>query len=405
MPAPLVARTPVDSDRIAKWLAYQAAYVRSLPPSWDAAKDTMLISAGGSARYGRGLPGRGIVLDVPLKSLGITKPVPNVFDRPLVERAVELLRGRERAAMAVLAALAAVKAGVGELAPMFVGAITDYNGILNAAGNGKMEMLVCPRTGASITYAAQQWSHHFSASGWQGTFAFTGALGATAPDATRAGSLMFGFTAPTGGDKAYLVSIGLQPAASNIFQILQLSDVLYECGGIAVTTGTQNLGAAALTRYTSGVGVLCTMTATTAWSATASTITLTYTNSGGTGSRSGTIAHVSTAGFGSVDRLIPAGRPYMTLQSGDVGVQSVQSLSFGTGLAAGVGALFLHKPLVLMPGVAADLYAERDTVQTLDGLIELVTTSGGNLGCPMLMGTTQTTGTITLSLILKVARG
>jgi hypothetical protein len=323
----------------------------------------------------------------------------------MVERAVDLLRGRERMAMAVLAALAAVKCGVGELSPLFVGAITDYNGILAAAGNGKLEMLVCPRTGASITYAAQQWSHHFSASGFQGTFAFTGSLGATAPDATRAGSLMKGFTAPTDGDKAYLVAIGMLPAANNVFQILQLSDVLYECGGIAVTTGSQSLGTAALTRYTSGVGVLCTMTATTAWSATNSTITLTYTNSGGTGSRSGTIAHLNTSGFGAIDRLIPAGRPYMTLQSGDVGVRSVQSLSFGTGLAAGVGALFLHKPLALLPGTAADLYVERDTVQTLDGLIELVTTSGGELGCPMLLGTANSTGTITLSLILKVARG
>jgi len=348
-----------------------------------------------------------LVLDMPLKSLGITRPIPHVFERPLVERAVEKFRGKERLALSALAALAACKAGIGELTPMLVGAITDFNGILNASGSGKVETIVCARAGsASITYTAQQWSHYFSSTGFQGTFAFTAALGASAPNANTDGSLLKGFTAPSGGDKAYLLSIGLLPSSANVFQILQLTDVLYECGGISATTvSTQNLGAAALTRYTSGIGVLATLTATTALSATNVTITATYTNTVPTGSRTGTFAHVSTGNYGAVDRLIPAGRPYMTMQSGDIGITSVQSIAFGSALGAGVAALFLHKPLVLLPGVAADLYVERDTVQSLEGLVELVTTSGGDLGCPMLMGTTNVSGQINLSLVLKVARG
>ena len=406
MPAPLVNRTPVNSDLIAQWLMGQAAYVHAMPPSWNAAKDTLLISAGGAARYGRGLPGRGIVLDVSLKSLGITKPIPHVYDRPLVERVVDKLGGRERLAMSVLAVLASIKAGPAMLTPMLVGAITDFNGVLAAAGNGKVETNVCTKAGFAATYAAQQWAHYFSATGWQGAFAFTGALGASAPDGARSGSLMFGFTAPTGGDKAYLLSIGLLPSSTNVWQILQLSDVLYECGGISATSASsQSLGAVALTRYTSGVGVMATITPTVAWSNTATTVTLTYTNTTPTGSRSGTIAHVATSGYGSVDRLIPAGRPYATLASGDVGITSVESVQLSGALAAGTGALFLHKPLVLLPGVAADMYVERDTVQTLDGLIELVTTSGGALGCPMILGTTNSTGTINLSLVVKVGRG
>lgn len=408
MPAPLVARTPVDVDRIAAWLAAQAQYVHAMPPSWDAGKDMLHIAAGSdmALRLARGLPGKGLVLDGSLRDLGITKPIPHVFDRSLVERAIDLTRGHERVAIAAVAALCALKSGVSELPILVAGAIGSYNDILASRAAGKVEELVLPKTGASIPYANPQWSHYFSATGWQGAFAFTAALGASAPNNSTNGSLLFGFTNPTGGDKAYLLGIGFLPNSMNVWNTYQLTDVLYECGGIsATTTSPQTLGTAALTRYTTGLGVQATLTPITAFSATATTATITYTNSAGTGSRSGTIAHVNLFGFGSVDRLIPAGRPYMTMQSGDVGIQSVSSLSFSVALAAGVGGLFLHKPLALFPGVAADIYAERDMANSLDGLMELVTTAGGDMGCPMLMGIPQSAGTISLSLFVKVARG
>jgi len=413
MPAPLVARRPADVDAIAGMLQTTGAMVRKMPASWDAAKDMIVIGGGHGERIGRGLPGKGIVLDRPLKELGITKPIAGVFDRPMVERMIEACGGRERLAMSIVGALTAMKLGYHDaaaLAPMIAGSITDFDGIVNATGVGKDESMLYNIAKTGFNTAQNQWSVLFANNtGFPGGFTFTAALGASAPGKTTGSSLATGFTNPSGGDKSYLLSIGFHITGTTTLQVIMLADLLYECGGISATTATlQTLGTAALTRYTSGIGVMAAMTPTTQFSNTTVAITVLYTNTTPTGSRSGTINHLNTSNYGAVDRIIPASVPFMTLASGDVGVTSVQSVQFASGLVAGVGALFLYKPMLMMPGLSADVYAERDSATALSGLTEMAQTSGNALGCPVLMGTlggTSASTTMSMNIFMRLIRG
>jgi hypothetical protein len=72
--------------------------------------------------------------------------------------------------------------------------------------------------------------------------------------------------------------------------------------------------------------------------------------------------------------------PAIALQSGDFGVQSVQSVIFSAAMGAGVVALHLYKPLMWVPGIGGNSYAERDSTTQIDGITELVTASSV-LGC------------------------
>lgn len=395
-------------DQIAQSLASVAATIAGSPPSWHSHKDTVLVAGPDGQRLGRGLPGYGIVLDRPLKDLGVTKPIPHVYDRPLVERAINMAGGRERLAMLVLALLSAK--AIPFSIPMMAGAIISYDNIINARANGKGEDLIKWKTGAAQNVGQNLWSTTMLYTGTPTAFAFTAALGASAPNANTAGSLLGGFTAPSGGDKMYLLGLGLI-ANSIAMQAVLLSDMLYESGGISATVTTlQSLAAVALTRYTSGVGVQCSMTPTVALSATASNLTVTYTNTTPTGSRTGVIAHPVTANYGAVGKILPHGLvpPYLQLQAGDVGITSVQSVQGSVALAAGTLGLYLHKPLIYMPGVPTDLYVERELTSSLDGLVELVTTGGGVLGCPILSFISNTASTSTavgLQAWMKTARG
>ena len=147
-----------------------------------------------------------------------------------------------------------------------------------------------------------------------------------------------------------------------------------------------------------------------ALSATATNLTVTYTNTTPTGSRTSVYAHPVTANYGAIGKILPHGlaAPYFTLQTGDVGITSVQSVQSSVALAAGVLGLYLHKPLVYMPGVPTDLYVERELTSSLDGLLELVTTSGGVLGCPMLSfisNTASTSVAVGLHAWMRTVRG
>lgn len=123
-------------------------------------------------------------------------------------------------------------------------------------------------------------------------------------------------------------------------------DRLSHMGGLsAIVTTAQTVNTAALTRYTSGVGVYAAAEIYAAIGTTITTITMTYTNSDGVGSRvSPAITFGGTnfgAGTGGVLRFI-----IFPLQDGDKGVQSVQSVTVAatTGTAGNFG-ITLFKPL------------------------------------------------------------
>jgi hypothetical protein len=114
--------------------------------------------------------------------------------------------------------------------------------------------------------------------------------------------------------------------------------------GIVTTAQTTNLPTAALTRYTSGNGVMLGITIYTQIGTTATTITATYTNQSGVGSRVTPTVVFGGTGFREASRLL-----LLPLQSGDSGVQSVQSVTVaGTTGTAGSFGVTLFKPLYVL---------------------------------------------------------
>lgn len=120
-------------------------------------------------------------------------------------------------------------------------------------------------------------------------------------------------------------------------------DRLSHQGGLSgnvIGAQTTNLPTAALTRYTSGEGVMLGLSIYTIVGSGGVDATAVYTNSAGTGSRV-----TSVVEFGNQNRQ--GGRMVLLpLQAGDTGVRSVQSVSLSgaTGLAGNFGVV-LFKPL------------------------------------------------------------
>lgn len=386
MTAPLVAKTPYDVDVVAAEIARTARLAKAMPPSWDGAKVAHGFTGPGGENLGRVLPGRGVALVSDLKSLGITKPIPYVYEKSLAMRAIDACGGRERLAISAAAVLASLKLGALGMAdaltslPMFVGAITNYDGIINGRANGKgfdFNTYV-----SSQTSVALQW-HSIVRSATKfpgGTFAPATIPGGTATNRATTGSLSIALTNPSGTDKLYLLSIGY--ASSSTLNMLILADMLVAAANVDANSNTsQTVDTTALTRYTgtAAAGNLMTFEVTTALGTTASNLTVTYTNESGTNTRSTGARAMTTSAI--TGRLQPTTLgPYTPLQAGDYGVRSVESLQFSAAMGAGVLNLYIYRPLHFLPGIANNIYLERDSTVQIDGLTELIEGSDDEVG-------------------------
>lgn len=129
---------------------------------------------------------------------------------------------------------------------------------------------------------------------------------------------------------------------------LMLVDRLSHQGGLSGTTTTAqttNLPTAALTRYTSGVGVFAALEIYTIIGTTATTVTASYTNTTPTAGQT-SIATI----FGGTGCREASSMVILPLQQGDIGVTSVESVTVlaTTGTAGNFGVT-LFKPLMMIP--------------------------------------------------------
>lgn len=409
MTAPLVAKTPCDVDVIAHELARCAALAQSMPPAWDGAKVAHGFTAPGGANLGRVLPGRGIALASDLKSLGITKPIPYVFEKSLAMRAIDACGGRERLAMGAAAIILGAKLSALGMADALGGlalAITNYDGIINGRANGKGQDPMFFT--ASQTSVATQW-HSLFRSATQfpaGTFAPAAIPGGTAPNRETTGALSKGLINPTGGDQKYLLTVGFSSTAT--LNMMLFVDILVAASAISANVNTaQTVNSTALTRYTgaASAGNLLTLEVTTALGATASNVTVnSYTNSAGTAARSNAATAMTTSSI--VGRLQPTALgPFLPLQAGDIGVRSVEQVTFSAAMGAGVCNLYLYRPLHFLPGVGANVYVERDSTVQIDGLTELLVGSDSELGMLGFFALPNGTTTGALTAFLRTVAG
>jgi len=154
--------------------------------------------------------------------------------------------------------------------------------------------------------------------------------------------------AATGDIRLGGCSIPARPQTSTNSQPVMVIDILCVQGGLATNTissQTTNLPTATLpTRgggAAGGAGVWAGITWTTASSSTDFDITVTYTNSAGTGSRTGTVETTTTHSDGYF-RIVP-------MQAGDSGVRSVESIQLSAASGTGTLGIMLFKPLFILP--------------------------------------------------------
>lgn len=412
MTAPLVAKAPCDVDVIAHEIGRVAALAKSMPPAWDGAKVAHGFTAPGGANLGRVLPGRGVALASDLNSLGITKPIPHVFEKSLAMRTIEACGGRERLAMSLGAMLLGAKLGALGMAdallslPVIAASITNYDGIINARANGKGQEAVM--YSSSQTSVAAAW-HSFVRSTVQfptGTFAPAAIPGGTALNRATSGALSAGLTNPGGADKKYLLTVGFTSTSTT--NMLILVDMLLAASSVNANVATaQTVNSAALTRYTgtSSAGNLMTFEVTTALGATASNLTVSsYTNSAGTTGRTTSAMPMTTSAI--IGRLQPTLLgPFLPLAAGDIGVRSVETLQFSAAMGGGVLHLHIYRPLHFLPGVGANVYVERDSTVQIDGLTELVKGTDSELGFLNFYVLPNGTATGNLTAFLRTAEG
>jgi hypothetical protein len=188
-----------------------------------------------------------------------------------------------------------------------------------------------------------------------------GATPTTAEAPTRATTGALGQRNPS----ADLKLIAAMIASAGIGTYL-LVDRLSHQGGLSATVTTEqttNLPTAALTRYTSGEGVMMALQIYTQIGATGTTVTCNYTNQAGTAGRTSQATAFGGAGFRELNRAI-----VMPLQEGDTGVRSVEGVTVlaTTGTVGNFGVT-LFRPLLLMPAPVAGQTFEWDALFSLGG--------------------------------------
>jgi len=354
---------------------------KAMPPAWSGARVSVPVLTPDLGCVGRVLPGKGLYLDHDLKYFGIEKPVPNVFQRTMVMRLMDFFHQNDRAAISVASALTAAMCFpklIPLLFPVF-GAITTYDGIIAARGGGKANDVAIGK--ASFTTVANVWSSMFQASGIPTVGTYTAIPGGAAQSRASTGAWSVGLSNPVNPAKKYLLTFGFTSSVAINFAMLV--DLLVAAGNIDTNSALQQtINSTALTRYTTGAGVMMTFDITVALSTTPANLTVDgYHNQAGTAGRTTPAVAMTTSGI--ILRLQPAALgPFMELQAGDYGVQSVETLTFSAAMGGtGKVALNLYFPLGFIPGLSAGVWVERDSTIQIDGIAELVQTAGGVIGC------------------------
>jgi hypothetical protein len=225
------------------------------------------------------------------------------------------------------------------------------------------------RVGAAAASApvAGKWSSMWQYNGAPGGAG--AAPGGTARNPIRSTAGALGQTNPGGGRQLFLTG------ACGILSIpgsLHLFDRLADFSGLNATTITaQNTTSLAVSRYTgaAAAGNRIFLEIYTIIGATGTTISASYTNEAGTSGRTTVATSFGATGFREAQRFIP-----LTLQAGDYGVRSVESVTVlaTTGTVGDFGVTIV-RPICHFPSPTASQGVMRDFVGALAPMPEILT--------------------------------
>lgn len=398
-----------NPDLLAARLGRLAQEARAMPPSWDGAAVAVPVCGPDGQYVGKALPGRGLYLAFDRNRLGLTTLPPHVFEPTPIQRLVDQFR-RWQPRLFQYSGQVYYDKRTQQVVDAERGAITTYDSILTARGANTGAPLDAIFSKSTDTSTSTCWHSVFQVAGLPPAGSYSALGSGTAPDLTTTGALSFGLANPTNPNKKYLLTFGF--TATQQINTAVLVDLLSQCGGVSMANTANAVNSAALTRYTGGAGVMAIFEVTTALGATAGTIQLaSYTNQAGTTARANAaqtlvntaIVHRLVGGIGTTASV--AGSFASALQGTDYGVRAVATATSAGNTGGGVLALNLFFPLSFIFGVSANTYMERDSTTQIDGLTELVTTSGGALGCLQVYLLPNTTSTGTLTGFMRTCEG
>jgi hypothetical protein len=409
--APLVWTRPYsDPDVLAKRIAEWAALARAMPPAWEGASISHAIGGDGGA-IGRMLPGKGLLLKEDLKNLGINTPLPAVYERSPFLRLTDKWHRRkwsDRARSVLIANHLGYSTDILDRILSERGAITTYDGIIAARAAQTGAPLDITVMKPSITSVANQWHSMQMQVGTPAAQVNTGNPGA-AMTATNAGAWNLPWTTP-GSNNRYLLSFGY--AAGQIINFAMLVDILVAVSALALgSSATTTFNSAALTRYTSGAGVLPIFEVSTLFGGTAATMVLNYTGVGTGTNTTAALPVRSTAAIVTMLQPSPFSNaanttPWISLGTGDYGLTQATSIVMaGSAMTTGAAHLYLYYPLLFVPGLAANMYIERDSTTQIDGLIALAKDGSNVNGCLGLFVQTNTTSSGIITAFMRSCVG
>lgn len=210
----------------------------------------------------------------------------------------------------------------------------------------------------SIAFAKAP-SGSFKAAGiWHSSFYIAGTPGAAVASTDGlAGAALTSyagqvpFPSAVGGENIHLARLDVNHNSS-VGAVLVMDRLWHNSGFVVTSTASQTINSVAIPARdrdgtNAGIGVNLAMEVTAALGAGTPTLTVTYTNSAGTGSRTGIIGPISTTS--------PIGTFYsMDMQSGDVGVRSVQSIQSSATMTSGSVSFVLYRRATMIPAGAAN---------------------------------------------------
>jgi hypothetical protein len=260
-------------------------------------------------------------------------------------------------------------------------AITTLDGLI---GGTKGAAMVFKSAGQPTT-AANNWHSYWAATAIP-------AAGALATGNTTAGIIpteattgAMPFADPPGGSNSYIMGATVNSTVSGV---VLLYDRCFALGALVPANGAYAgpVTGTALDRPADGAGCIIAAEIVTALSATAHTVTITYTNQAGTPSRTATVTLPASAPIGRVF--------HATLQAGDSGVQRITGVS-GSSAPTGTFNLLIIRPL-LQVGVVANVPARLGIPEC--GLRPLYANTCAALMFYNPVGTTAATLTVALDL-------
>jgi hypothetical protein len=251
-------------------------------------------------------------------------------------------------------------------------AITNYDGIINSRAGGRGDDVFCQK--ASVGFVTGGWHCYIKAGGFPTSAVVAAATaGGQIMTATSVGAIPF--KQATAGDSKYLLTFAAGNFAGPEAGIIGLIDILWMGGSIQTnSSATQAINSPALTRSTAGTRNQLGVMYSTTIGATASTMTIWYTDAGGTATS--ITAVLATAGVQG--RMLPAGYLSVPLPNG---IKSIQSCQVQTAQGAGGVDLMIFKALDFVPGVNQYTWVERDMTAQIDGILQLDQDASNYVGC------------------------